>query len=188
MRVSDLNHGVYYYRVLGSLHARLELYDLSCFSRARDTSQPRFTKNKINVSTPAGCLEWIDVSTDQSNFPDGFWSVVLKDVKLGSESVLRSEATAVIDSGASLIIGPNKDIGELAGKLGAYCVKFIGMEASEAEPVSSLSYQRVFKPRLYYFVWRRFLLVLFHPSIGSVGDGVLPTASRCGILLVYLLP
>lgn len=93
--------------------------------------------------SPSGCLEWIDVSTEQTDFPDGFWSVVLKDVKLGSESILRSEATAVIDSGASLIIGPRKDIGELAGKLEAYCVTFVGMDASQAEQVGFPSYPGV---------------------------------------------
>lgn len=45
----------------------------------------------------AGCLEWVPVSEAQEEtselagaVPDGFWSVVLKDLKIGSDSILRS--------------------------------------------------------------------------------------------------
>ena len=78
----------------------------------------------------------MDVSQDQGDFPDGYWSVVLKDVKVGSESMLRGEATAVIDTATSLVVGPKEDIGAIAGKLGAYCIKFPDASASETEEAS----------------------------------------------------
>lgn len=68
---------------------------------------------------------------------NGFWSVVLKDVKVGSESVLTSEATAVLDTGTSLVLGPYADVGLLADRVGAHCVKFGGVSSSTVEEVSA---------------------------------------------------
>lgn len=62
-----------------------------------------YTKKNAHtlVCTPlnrraAGCLEWMPVSeaqdgtSDMPGFvPDGFWSVVLKDLKVGSDSMIR---------------------------------------------------------------------------------------------------
>lgn len=53
-----------------------------------------------------------------------YWTVVLKDLKVGSESVLRSEAVAAISTGNSLVEGPHSDVGALAHKIGALCIKF----------------------------------------------------------------
>ena len=50
----------------------------------------------LNHNNRAGCLEWIPVSEAQDEtselpgaVPAGYWSVVVQDVKIGSESILR---------------------------------------------------------------------------------------------------
>lgn len=81
-----------------------------------------------------GCLEWIDVA--QSGFPDGFWSVVVRNVNVGGNSVLRAPAPAILDTGTSMIVGPFDDVAYLAHQIGALCVSFSGADSSSVEPVS----------------------------------------------------
>ncbi|CAN0286520.1 unnamed protein product [Scytosiphon promiscuus] len=103
------------------------------------------TLGGVNQTHYEGCLEWMPVSEAQDetsdlpgSVPDGYWSVVLKDVKLGSNSVLRSEATAVLDTGTPLIQGPFDDVAVLAEQIGAMCLSF-GQYSSSTEVVDCLN-------------------------------------------------
>lgn len=79
----------------------------------------------------AGCLEWVAISEEEWDTsvstgykPEILWSVMLKDLKVGSESVTGGqEATALLDTGASLIQGPYADVGLLAEKINAVCLQ-----------------------------------------------------------------
>lgn len=70
--------------------------------------------------------------------PTGFWSVELKDLKLGSESVLPDSAkiTGLLDTGSSLIVGPSRDVGYLASEIGATCVVINEFQSPDLEVVS----------------------------------------------------
>lgn len=50
----------------------------------------------------------------------------MKNLKLGSRSMLDKPSSAIIDSGTSMIVGPYEDVGEIASEIEAVCVKFIG--------------------------------------------------------------
>ena len=66
--------------------------------------------------------EW-DPSISPGYAPDIYWSVVLKDLKTGSDSVMGGkDATAFLDTGASLIQGPYDEVALLAKKIGATCI------------------------------------------------------------------
>lgn len=70
-----------------------------------------------------------------SGVPDGYWSVVLQNVKVGSESVLRTKASAILDTGTSMVVGPYQDVGYVANMIGAYCVAFSGYSSSSVTMV-----------------------------------------------------
>lgn len=69
------------------------------------------------------CLQWVGIS---NNRVDGYWSVDLKALKIGETSVLRNEATTILDTGSSVVVGPYDDVGYLADFLGAWCAGFAG--------------------------------------------------------------
>lgn len=69
---------------------------------------------------------------------DGFWSVVLKNIKVGSSAILNSEATGVLDTGASVIVGPHLQVGLLAAKIGAHCLKFSDSSSDIEEVITVL--------------------------------------------------
>lgn len=76
---------------------------------------------------------------DTSGSHEGFWSAVLQDIKVVSGSVLRSPATAIVDTGTSLIVGPFEDVAYLATEIGATCLCFSGPDSSSsAQTVSVL--------------------------------------------------
>lgn len=50
---------------------------------------------------------------------------------------LSSEATAVLDTGSSLIAGPFDEVGAIAAKIGAVCVRYLSGSESSAEYVSA---------------------------------------------------
>lgn len=81
-----------------------------------------------------GCLEWVDIA--KSQVPNGFWSVVLINIKVGTSSILRSPVSAMLDTGSSVIVGPYEDVAYLANEIGAMCVAFTGSDSSEIFPVS----------------------------------------------------
>lgn len=94
----------------------------------------------------AGCLEWIHVSEAQEDtsdlpgsVPEGYWSVVLKDVKLGSESVLR------YDQGRAQI--PPRRVCVVAFCISRSYFSLYGVRnngvASPSTPVCSRRYQNV---------------------------------------------
>lgn len=74
----------------------------------------------------AGCIQWIPVAQDPAL--QGFWGVVLRDLRLGSATVLRMSSAAILDTGTSMIVGPYDDVGYLASEIGAQCVKFVSTE------------------------------------------------------------
>lgn len=61
---------------------------------------------------------------------DGYWSVDLVNLKLGGSSVLETKATAILDTGTSMIVGPYEDVGYLADMIGAWCVALAGADSS----------------------------------------------------------
>lgn len=79
----------------------------------------------------------LDPLSDGSGLSD-FWTVVLKDLKVGSESMLRSEAVAAISTGTSMVVGPHSDVGALAKNIGAVCIK-LGI-AGDVEEVGGRPY------------------------------------------------
>lgn len=66
----------------------------------------------------------------------GYWGVEMKDVKIGSHSVLEGPAAAILDTGTSMIVGPYDDIGYIAAHIDAYCIQFTGISSSEVVEVS----------------------------------------------------
>ncbi|CAN0203777.1 unnamed protein product [Scytosiphon promiscuus] len=95
-----------------------------------DTDSPTgvLTLGGVNQTHYEGCLEWIDIS--KSQVPNGFWSVVLIDIKVGSSSILRSPVSAMLDTGSSVIVGPYADVAYLANEIGAMCLAFSGSDTS----------------------------------------------------------
>lgn len=67
--------------------------------------------------------------------PAGYWSVVLQDVRIGSESMLRSSASAILDTGTSMVVGPFGDVGFIANAIDAYCIAFSGVSSSSVSEV-----------------------------------------------------
>ncbi|CAB1111798.1 unnamed protein product [Ectocarpus sp. CCAP 1310/34] len=98
------------------------------------------TLGGVNQTHYEGCLEWVATSDALDGtselpgaVPEGFWSVGLRDIKYGSESMLSSRAAAILDTGASLIQGPFDDVAMIADMIGAMCIKFTEvMEASSS--------------------------------------------------------
>lgn len=94
------------------------------------------SNNRCVVSNQTGCLEWVAVAENAS--PDGFWSIVLQNIYVGSSSVLRSPVAAIFDTGTSMIVGPFSDVAYLAEEIGATCVYFTGIDSSSVEPVRTV--------------------------------------------------
>ncbi|CAM9408921.1 unnamed protein product, partial [Hapterophycus canaliculatus] len=103
-----------------------------------DTDSPTgvLTLGGVNQTHYEGCLEWIDIA--RSSIPDGFWSVVLVNIKVGSSSILRSPAPAMLDTGSSVIVGPYDDVAYLANEIGAMCVAITGPDSSQVVAVDCL--------------------------------------------------
>lgn len=93
------------------------------------------SNNRCVMSNHTGCLEWVAVAESAS--PDGFWSIVLQNIYVGSSSVLRSPIAAIFDTGTSMIVGPFADVAYLAEEIGATCVYFTGIDSSSVETVST---------------------------------------------------
>lgn len=70
----------------------------------------------VNGKHYSGCLSWHDLGK-----ATGFWSVNLDGVRFGSQDVTMVPATAIVDSGSTLVIGPTADIGLIAEMSGATC-------------------------------------------------------------------
>jgi cathepsin D len=71
----------------------------------------------VNGKHYSGCLSWHDLGP-----ATGFWSVNLDGVQFGSQDVTMVPATAIVDSGSTLVIGPTADIGLIAEMSGATCL------------------------------------------------------------------
>ncbi|CAN0147112.1 unnamed protein product, partial [Laminaria digitata] len=100
-----------------------------------DTDSPTgvLTLGGVNQTHYEGCLEWVDIAA--VGVPSGYWSVVLQNVKIGSENVLRSSAPAILDTGTSMVVGPFNDVGFIADAIGAYCIEFMGASSSSVTEV-----------------------------------------------------
>lgn len=72
---------------------------------------------------------------DTTSWSGGFWSASLQDITVESGSVLRSPASAILDTGTSMIVGPFEDVAYLADEIGATCVAFSGPDSSSVEEV-----------------------------------------------------
>ena len=101
------------------------------YGRARSksaTSQIVF--GGVDQTHYEGCITWHELG--QFDFADGdeeyakfaqhsgFWDLKLDDVRVGGTSVVTSHL-ALIDSGSSYIVGPLKDVGEIAKLNDATC-------------------------------------------------------------------
>ncbi|CAM9829823.1 unnamed protein product [Ectocarpus fasciculatus] len=104
-----------------------------------DTGSPTgfLTLGGVNQTHYEGCLEWVAVAESAS--PDGFWSIVLQNIYVGSSSVLRSPVAAIFDTGTSMIVGPFSDVAYLAEEIGATCVYFTGIDSSSVETMDCMS-------------------------------------------------
>ncbi|CAB1110981.1 unnamed protein product [Ectocarpus sp. CCAP 1310/34] len=107
-----------------------------------DTGSPTgfLTLGGVNQTHYEGCLEWVAVAESAS--PDGFWSIVLQNIYVGSSSVLRSPISAIFDTGTSMIVGPFADVAYLAEEIGATCVYFTGVDSSSVETMDCVSNPR----------------------------------------------
>lgn len=78
----------------------------------------------------------------------------LKNLKLGVASVLETKATAILDTGTSMIVGPYADVGYLADMIGAWCVALVGADSSSVievrENILNLEYRTLDYPGMYY--------------------------------------
>lgn len=79
----------------------------------------------------ADCLTWVGILRDPQL--QGYWGLVLKNLKLGEESIMEDPAAAIIDTGTSMIVGPFEDVGAIAAEIGALCIRFVGETTTDPE-------------------------------------------------------
>lgn len=74
----------------------------------------------------------------------GYWAVGLDGVKVGGADIGTKTHAAVVDSGTSLLVGPGKDVRELARRLGAAPAKdvdkFFEVECGAVPRLPSLDF------------------------------------------------
>lgn len=97
----------------------------------RHVAEPVFLADMLGFSMFADCLTWVGILRDPQL--EGYWGVVLKNVKLGGDSVMDQSAAALIDTGTSMIVGPFEDVGAIAAEIGALCIRFIGETTLDPE-------------------------------------------------------
>jgi len=113
-----------------------------------------FSHLYVNGPLP-DCLRWVSLSYHRVQ---GYWSVHLKELKIGDEDVLRSEAIAILDTGASMIFGPYDDVGYLADALGGWCAEFTSSRSSSVVQVRVTKYMELICTCILYNVLLYFVV------------------------------
>ena len=93
---------------------------------------PPPTRHPSHLYPTTDCLQWVQTAASRV---DGYWSIDLTDLKLGRHSALRTKATAILDTGTSMVVGPYVDVGYVADQIGGWCIRLAGSDSSTVEEV-----------------------------------------------------